>query len=178
MYKRITVFGCCGCGKTTLAKEIHNITHIPLINLDYLNWRNNWTPVPESEFDLLLANELQKESWIIEGLYNRTISARINSSDTIIYMDFSRIFCIVNVIKRVIKNYGKCRDGMPDGCFERFDFPFLKCIWKYNKKYRKKYLEMLNNTKDKNIIIIRSKKERRLLIDDIKRTFEQCSIEL
>ena len=105
---------------------------------------------------------------IIEGLYTNTIEKRINYCDTIIYMDFSRWVCLYNVIKRVIKNYGKSRNGMPANCPEKFDYKFLKCIWNYNKKYRKKYLSMLKNIDNKNVFILRNRKECQHLIYKIK----------
>ena len=83
-------------------------------------------------------------------------------------MDFSRWVCLYNVIKRVIKNYGKSRNGMPANCPEKFDYKFLKCIWNYNKKYRKKYLSMLKNIDNKNVFILRNRKECQHLIYKIK----------
>lgn len=168
MYTRIMIFGCCGCGKTTFSKKIQEITHLPLIHLDSINWTDNWQALPPSKFDTLLAKEVQKPRWIIEGLYNRTVETRIHHCDTIIYMDFPRWFCLHNVIKRLIKNYGKSRDGMPVNCPEKFDYKFLKCIWNYNKKYRPKYLNMLNNINDKAVFILKNQKDCNLLIQKLK----------
>ena len=171
MYNKIMIFGCCGCGKTTLSKEIQNVTQLPLIHLDSINWTDNWNALSPSEFDSLLVKEMQKPYWIIEGLYNRTVEARIHYCDTIIYMDFPRWFCLHNVIKRVIKNYGKSRDGMPDNCPEKFDYAFLKCIWNYNKKYRQKYLTLLKNIVDKKVFILRSQKDCKFLVQRLKKYY-------
>ena len=168
MYEKIMIFGCCGCGKTTLSKKIQEITHLPLIHLDLLNWKEDWQSISPIEFNSLLEKELKKPCWIIEGLYTNTIEKRINYCDTIIYMDFSRWVCLYNVIKRVIKNYGKSRNGMPANCPEKFDYKFLKCIWNYNKKYRKKYLSMLKNIDNKNVFILRNRKDCQHLIYKIK----------
>ena len=88
MYEKIMIFGCCGCGKTTLSKKIQEITHLPLIHLDLLNWKEDWQSISPIEFNSLLEKELKKPCWIIEGLYTNTIEKRINYCDTIIYMDF------------------------------------------------------------------------------------------
>ena len=40
--KKIMIIGCCGSGKTTLAKKLSNKLNLPLIHLDKLNWRDNW----------------------------------------------------------------------------------------------------------------------------------------
>lgn len=169
--KKITIFGCCGSGKTYLSLQIHKITKIPLIHLDSLNWSENWIPVEEERFNYLLENEINKDKWIIEGLYNRTVDLRISFSDTIIYLDYSRKVCFFNIIKRWIKNHGKNREGMPNNCKEHIDFPFLKCVWNYNRNYRLKYLKMLNKTDDKEIIILKSRRDCKSFLSRLEKEF-------
>lgn len=94
MIKRIMIFGCCGCGKTTLSKKIQNITNLPLIHLDSINWQDNWRALPTSEFDSIVKKEVKKTEWIIEGLYIHNLETRIQYADTIIYLDSPRWLCI------------------------------------------------------------------------------------
>ena len=107
--KKIMIIGCCGSGKTTLAKKLSNKLNLPLIHLDKLNWRDNWKNISKEEFDDLLWAEVVKSTWIIDGNYERTIPLRLKYCDTVIYMDYSRISCLYGVIKRVVTGYGKSR---------------------------------------------------------------------
>ncbi len=165
--KRIIIIGCPGSGKTTLAKRLSERMQLPLVHLDTLGWHGNWEQTSNDEFDRLLMNELAKPEWIIEGNYNRTIPTRLIRCDTVIYLDFSRFACLCGVIGRVIKGYGKSRPDMGGNCPERFDLDFLKFVWGFNKQHRKNYYDALLNEKDKNIIILRNRKEADKLLSEI-----------
>ena len=158
--QRIIVIGCCGCGKTTLSRELASKLNLPLIHLDALNWRDNWQHVSQEEFDRLLSVEVKKNKWIIDGNYNRTIPIRLKYCDTIIYMDYPRLVCLFGAIKRILKGYGKSRPDMGGNCPERFDMEFLRFIWNFNKNNRQKYLQMLEEVvSEKKVILLRSRKE-------------------
>lgn len=165
--KKIMIIGCSGSGKSTLARKLGKKMNIPIIHLDKLFWRCGWNSVSKEEFDTLLHNELIKESWIIDGNFNRTIQDRLNQCDTVIYLDYSRTTCILGVLKRVFNNYGKTRPDMGENCPEKFDMEFLKWIWNFNKTYRNKYYEILLNAKDKNVIILHKRKECKDLLNNI-----------
>ena len=157
--KKIMVIGCCGSGKSNLSKQLAKKLKLPLVHLDVLNWCGNWECVPQETFDSLLLEELQKEEWIIEGNYNRTIPMRLEYCDTVIYLDYSRWTCLLGVLKRVIKGYGKTRSDMGGNCPERLDFEFLKFVWNFNQNNRERYLKLLSEQSDKNVIILRNRKE-------------------
>lgn len=131
--KRIMVIGCCGSGKSTLSKALAKKLKLPLVHLDVLNWRDDWQAISNEEFDDLLLAEVQKEAWIIDGNYNRTIELRLQYCDAVIYLDYSRFRCLFGVLKRVIRNYGQTRSDMGGHCPERFDLSFLKFVWNFNK---------------------------------------------
>ncbi|MBP3911226.1 MAG: topology modulation protein [Niameybacter sp.] len=157
--KKIMIIGCCGSGKTTLAKKLSNKLNLPLIHLDKLNWRDNWQNISKEEFDDLLWAEVIKPTWIIDGNYERTIPLRLKYCDTVIYMDYSRISCLYGVIKRVVMGYGKSRPDMGGYCPERFDFDFIKFVWNFNKNNRKRYYDILSSKEDIQVIILRNRRQ-------------------
>lgn len=157
--KKIMIIGCCGSGKTTLAKKLSNKLNLPLIYLDKLNWRDNWQNISKEEFDDLLWAEVIKPTWIIDGNYERTIPLRLKYCDTVIYMDYSRISCLYGVIKRVVMGYGKSRPDMGGYCPERFDFDFIKFVWNFNKNNRKRYYDILSSKEDIQVIILRNRRQ-------------------
>ena len=112
--KRIMIIGCPGSGKSTLSKQLAMKLKLPLVHLDQIYWKSNWQPISDELFDELLLHEVQKDEWIIDGNYSRTISMRLEACDTVIYLDYHRMTCLLGVIKRVIKGYGKTREDMGD----------------------------------------------------------------
>ncbi|SHH89766.1 AAA family ATPase [Clostridium intestinale] len=168
--ERIIIIGGNGCGKTTFAKELSDKLNLPLIHLDVLYWRDNWETASTDEFDELLVQEITKPKWIIDGNIGRTIPFRLKYCDTVIYMDFSRLKCVYGVIKRVIKCYGKSRTDMGGYCPEKFNmkkFEFLKSVWNFNKNNRKRYYDMLQSANDVKIIILKSRRQVRELLQQL-----------
>lgn len=126
--RKVMIIGCPGSGKTTLARKLSSKLNLPLVHLDVLNFGGHWQTVSTEEFDALLLQEVQKEAWIIDGNYHRTIPLRLEHCDTVIYLDYSRMTCLFDVIKRVLKGYGQSRPDMGGNCPERFDLSFLEFV--------------------------------------------------
>ncbi len=165
--ERIIIIGCCGAGKSTLAVKLAQNLNLPLIHLDKIKFLDNWQERSKEEFNEILLSELEKPRWIIDGNYNRTIPLRMQYCDTVIFLDFERLACMWGVIKRVIKYHGKTRPDMGNNCPERFDPRFMKYVWQFRTKHRKRYLEMLENVSDKNVIILRNRTEIRRFLNDV-----------
>lgn len=158
MMERIVIIGCGGAGKSTLARQLGDKLGLPVVHLDKLFWRPGWVQVSQEEFDALLQVELEKEKWIMDGNFNRTMQERVARCDTIIYLDFSRFACICGVVKRVLTTYGTVRPDMGEGCPERIDFEFLKWVWNFNKNKRERYYRLLNETTHAETIVLKNRK--------------------
>lgn len=157
--KKVIIIGCPGSGKTTLAKALGEKTGLDVVHLDKLQWKGNWETVRGEEFDARLVREMEKDSWIIDGNYNRTIPLRLKYCDTVIFLDFPMWLSLWGAFSRMIKNYGRVRDDMGSNCRERFDLSFFLFIIGFNSKNRKRYYEMLRLEKDKRVIVLKSRKE-------------------
>ena len=94
----------------------------------------------------------------MDGNFDRTMPARIAKCDTIIYLDFSRVACLLGVLKRVITTYGKVRPDMGEGCPERFDLDFLKWVWYYNRKNREKNYRLLNEAEGIETVVLKNRR--------------------
>ncbi len=156
--ERIIIIGCGGAGKSTLARQLGEKLELPVVHLDKLFWLPGWVEMDKEEFDDLLRAEMAKEKWIMDGNFNRTMPERIARCDTIIYLDFSRMACLMGVLKRVITTYGKERPDMGKGCPERIDFDFLKWVWNFNKNKRQRYYRMLNEAEGKQTIVLNNRR--------------------
>lgn len=92
--QRISVVGTTGSGKTTTAREIAKRLNLPHVELDALYWAENWTPVPEEEFQARVRAAIAEEAWVIDGNYSRIRNLVWVRAETVVYLDYSfgRVF--------------------------------------------------------------------------------------
>ena len=158
--ERVLIIGCGGSGKSTLARAMGEKTGLPVVHLDQIFWSpGNWQHLEKPEFDRLLAMELEKERWILDGNFNRTLPMRLEKCDTVIWLDFSRFTCIMGWLKRVITNRGTTRPDMGPGCNEWLDPEFFRWIWSFNKNNRSRYREMLSACPDKHVLVFKNRRQ-------------------
>jgi hypothetical protein len=43
---RIMLIGSGGAGKSTFARELAQLTHLPIVHLDQIFWKPGWEPTP------------------------------------------------------------------------------------------------------------------------------------
>ena len=84
MMHRILIIGCCGAGKTTLARELGARLGLEPVHLDWLWWRPGWRERGREEFDAELAELLRRPEWILDGNFQRTLPERLKFADTVI----------------------------------------------------------------------------------------------
>jgi adenylate kinase family enzyme len=141
--RRVLVIGCSGAGKSVLARRLAKATALPLIELDCLYWRPGWVETPMSEFRDAIARVTQAPDWIIDGNYSTTFDLRMPFADTIVWFDFARWICLYGVLTRMARDYGRTREGMTQGCPERFDATFLRYVWDFQARQRPRIVEAL-----------------------------------
>ena len=166
--ERILIIGCGGAGKSTLARQLGENLDLPVVHLDRLFWKPGWVEESREEFDRKLAVELENPSWIIDGNFNRTMPQRLAKCDTIIYLDFSRLACLMGVIKRIITTFGKVRPDMGEGCPERFDLEFLQWVWNYNKDRRKWNYQLLEEATHAEKIVLKNRRMVKRFLKDLE----------
>ncbi len=148
-HKKIAIIGNCGSGKTSLAFQLQEKLKLPLYHLDQYAWRPHWERVDFEQFSEAHSELCKKEEWILEGLYTNLLYQRISHADVVIFLDMPRFFCVWNVLKRAVLNFGKVIPGNPENCKQRiFSFKFLdflKWVWNFNKRHRQAILCLLND---------------------------------
>ena len=157
--ERVMIIGCGGSGKSTLARKLGEKTGLPVVHLDKLFWKPGWVSLSREEFDEVHRKALAEEKWIVDGNFDRTIPERLKRCDTVVYLDFSRLACLLGVVKRVVTTYGTVRPDMGEGCPERFDWEFLKWVWNFNKNKRERNYRLLGEATGVNVIILRNRRE-------------------
>lgn len=165
--EKILIIGCSGSGKSTLARQLGEKMNIPLIHLDQLWWRPGWTHITREEFVAAVAQEMKKPRWILDGDFNSTLEQRLPGCDTVLYLDFNRFVCLYGVVKRVLTSRGTVRPDMCEGCPERFDWDFLKWIWKWRRNNRAGHLRLLSQMRHGQVHIFRNRRQLRKFLKQI-----------
>jgi adenylate kinase family enzyme len=103
---RISVVGTSGCGKSTMAERLADAFHIPLIELDAINWQADWrdlaTHDPE-EFKRRVAQAVSAGDWVIAGNYSAVRPIYVPRLTHIVWLDYPKRVVMRRVIWRSIK---------------------------------------------------------------------------
>ena len=104
---KIHIIGCSGTGKTYLAKKLSNKYNIPHYNLDNIYWDNSsekyGVKTEIEKRNKLLQNILEKDDWIIEGIYYKWLEQSFKNADIIYILDLPKYIYKFRIIKRFIK---------------------------------------------------------------------------
>ena len=165
--ERIIIIGCGGAGKSTLARQLGEKLDLPVVHLDSIFWLPGWVQLERDAFGRRVREEMQKECWIIDGNYSRTMQERIARCDTIIYLDFSRIACLYGIFKRLLTNLGKTRPDMGPGCKEKIDWEFLVWVWNYNKNKRERNYILLNEAEHAETIVLKNRRAVKMFLNSL-----------
>ncbi len=170
LMKRIAIVGCGGAGKSTLARQLEAILHLPVIHLDKEFWQPGWKMLPKEEEREVLEKATKQVEWIIDGNYKGTMSSRFEVADTIIFLDFPTLLCLYRIIKRFFKYRGTTRPDMTEGCPEKLDLEFIGWIIGYRKSYRPIILEKIAQfAPERKVMIFQRPAQVQLFLTDLEK---------
>jgi adenylate kinase family enzyme len=139
--QRVLVMGSSGSGKSTFARRLSAITGIPTVSVDALFWKPGWVESDTAEFRQRLAAAAEQPRWIMDGNYiSHLVELRRDACDTLIWFDLPRAICMIGIMTRIAKSYGRVRPEMADGCPERIDVEFFRYVWNFRAQQRPKLL--------------------------------------
>ncbi|MBE5888838.1 MAG: adenylate kinase [Lachnospiraceae bacterium] len=147
--KKVIVIGCPGSGKTTFAEKLNKRTGLPLFYLDAIWHKPDRTHISREEYDERLAEILEREEWIIDGNYSRTLEVRMQASDTIFLFDLPTEVCIQGATERL----GKARYDVP-WIDTELDPQFKKEIEEFPEKTLPRIYELLEKYKENRQVAI------------------------
>ena len=165
MMKKVIVIGCSGSGKSVFSRSFAHLTGLPLYHLDNIWWREDGTNITRAEFDARLGEILERDAWIVDGNYKRTMERRIEACDTVIFFDLPTEVCIEGIHSRK----GKPRSDMPwKGAGDSDDPEFMELVRNYNETNRPHVLELIEKYKEKKIIIFKTREESEKFLDALR----------
>ncbi|MEL6971000.1 MAG: adenylate kinase, partial [Bacteroidota bacterium] len=111
--QRVMIIGCCGAGKSTVARRLHDLTDLPLQHLDQHYWLPNWQEPDKASWQAKVQALSDQPQWIIDGNYGGTLDIRLQRADTVIYLDYATPKCLWRITKRIWRYHGQVRPDMP-----------------------------------------------------------------
>ena len=131
--RRISIIGCSGGGKSTLARKLGDKLGLPVVHIDQLFWLPGWVERDRDSVRALVTEAVAQDAWVFEGNNTRSFDIRLPRTDTLIWIDQPRWLCLWRAIRRAAVGFGRSRPDMAPGCPERFDLDFWKFIWNFNR---------------------------------------------
>jgi adenylate kinase family enzyme len=158
--QRILVIGSPGAGKSTLASRIAERLALPLIHLDREYFGPGWATPTKPEWRERVRALAARPAWVMDGNYASTFDLRVPRATAIVWLDLPRWQCLLSVLWRVARNYGRIRPDLGPGCIERFDKSFMRWIWTYPRTMRPRTARMLERLRpDQRVYVLRSRSE-------------------
>ena len=100
--KRIVLIGPGASGKSTLARQLGEITGLPVVELDKLFWQPGPVKTSRDQWVELQQRLVGADEWIMDGDLGPydAIEVRLGAADTIIFLDFSLARCAWRALRR------------------------------------------------------------------------------
>lgn len=107
--KKVAVFGNAGGGKSTLSRQLADMTVLPLYTLDIIRFRRGrYRPdeqdggkLSDEEYASVHSDILRQDAWIIDGYGGLpSVWERLAAADTLVYIDLPLIAHCWGVTKR------------------------------------------------------------------------------
>ncbi len=152
MMKKIMVIGCSGAGKSTFSRALQEKTGLPLYHLDLIWHKPDKTTVSREEFDAALAEIVERDAWILDGNYGRTLEVRMRACDTVIFLDLPLEVCLKSIKERI----GQPRPDLPWQETE-LDPEFRAWVEDFPNRSLPKIHALLEQYREKEIVILKSR---------------------
>lgn len=144
---KIHIIGGSGTGKSYLANVLSEKYNIPHFDLDNLQWDNTTNTygvkMPVDRRNKLLKEILEKDSWIIEGVYYKWCLQCFEDADIIYILEVPRMIYKFLIIKRFIKR----KLGIEEGKKESLNS--LKALLKWTDKFQTVEIEEIKSVLQK-----------------------------
>jgi adenylate kinase family enzyme len=134
--RRVLVIGSPGAGKSTLATRLAARLGVPVHYLDLHHWEPGWHYRDAADARARVRALTDTPAWVMEGNFAETFDLRMPRADTLVWLDYPRATCIRRILTRTIKDYGKQRADLPEGCPETFDAAVFRFAWRFPAESR------------------------------------------
>jgi adenylate kinase family enzyme len=135
--KKVAIIGCGGSGKSHVSRQLGTVLNAPVTHLDAVYYDDEWNPLPAEKFEALQRDLVSAPSWVIDGNYNSTLSIRLATCDTAVFLDLPTWQCLWGIFSRQAKHGAGQQEG---GVYNRLTWNFVKYVAGYRRTMRPKAL--------------------------------------
>jgi adenylate kinase family enzyme len=144
--RRVSVVGNSGSGKSTLARELAACLGVPHIELDSVFHQPGWEPLPEDEFERLVAARTNEDGWVVDGNYSAVRPVVWARADTVVWLDLPKRTVMRQVAWRTVRR-AVTRQELWNGNREPLanflswvpEKSIISWAWHNHAKYRARY---------------------------------------
>jgi hypothetical protein len=100
--KRVVILGRGASGKSTLARQLGEVTGLPVIEVDKIFWQPGLIATPREQWVAMQEKLVAGDLWIMDGDLGPydAVEVRLRAADTILFLDFSLVRCGWRAIRR------------------------------------------------------------------------------
>ena len=100
--QRTVIIGNSGAGKSALAESLAALVHVPVIDLDLLNWEgDDYGRKRDEDAARRMTLEVSTQPlWIIEGVYGWLAEVALPRATALIWLDFPWSLCRAGLLAR------------------------------------------------------------------------------
>ncbi len=98
------MYGVAGSGKTTLARQIGEITGLPWHSVDdEIGWLPNWVERSRDEQRDLASRIASSEEWVLDTAYGHWRDVVLPRTELIVALDYARLLSLAWLLRRTVK---------------------------------------------------------------------------
>ena len=162
---KINVVGTSGSGKTTFGRQLAAALGVDHIEMDAVFWDKDWQESPDEVFLPNLEAVLNKDRWVLDGNYTRTVDIKWKDVDTVIWVDLPFLQTLWQITKRSFSRVLTQQELWGTGNVESFGRMFSRdsiILWsiKTHSRTRHKYEAAMINEDYAHINFIRLRSRR------------------
>jgi adenylate kinase family enzyme len=170
--QKVAVFGNAGGGKSTLSKQLADITGLPLYALDKLQYQVGGAKVSDENYQRSHHLILNQDCWIIDGFGSiDTLWVRLNAADTLVFVDLPLYLHFLWVTKRFLMSPFEPPEGYPENSpILRSAITSYRVLWLCDQHLTPKYREFIEQARStKQVHHLRSPKQIQQFLDEQRR---------
>jgi len=102
---RVSVIGCSGSGKTTVAREVALRRGLPYLELDAVYHQPGWEPRDDDSFRREVVSFIDGGEWVVDGNYVGLGIADLvwPRADTVVWVDPPKSVVMSRVVRRTLR---------------------------------------------------------------------------
>jgi adenylate kinase family enzyme len=152
--RRVAVFGNAGAGKSAVARQLAEITGLPLYPIDIIQFPGGYRSeekdggkLSQEEFLRIHADLLEQDRWIIDGFGSVALAwERFAAADTLVYIDLPLLTHYWWVTKRLLKGLFRNPDGWPENSpVWESSLSSYRVVWRCHRGLTPRYRQLVTD---------------------------------